>query len=100
MSANTPNGMRCFLLTVLKLINEGKKESCTFIEESISNGVASVLYEKYHPAFDKTRADPTFLKEIDSYFEKNWDDRKELYACEEQDGLALLIALVLNEICL
>ena len=36
-------GLRLFLLVVLKLISDGKKETCSYIEEVIKEGVATAL---------------------------------------------------------
>lgn len=96
------NGLRMFLYGVLDLIKAGKSETCSFVEENLSTGIATALYKKYNDAFYNTfNAD--YISEIDEYYKNavgcvdGNEDRH--YNCEENDGLYLLLKLTLNKIC-
>lgn len=95
-------GLRIFLYTVIDLIVQGESETCKDVETQLSNGVASELRALHPFAFDENELDPNNISEIDEYFKK-WRgvaDGEEMrkYGCREDDGLALIVKLALNEI--
>ncbi len=100
MSCDKPvSGMRMFLYAILKLIRQGKTEDSMLIQDKLSQGVASYLYQKYRIEFESLC--PDNLEELDMYY-KQWngvsDGKLEAYECTEKDGLYLLVKLVLNDI--
>lgn len=102
MESRKTHGLRVFLLTLLELEMQGKKEKCEEIERMISKGIATALYQKYTSYFEANGFHPDNIDGIDNYY-KQWDgcaDGKELshYMCSEDNGIVLLIALALNEI--
>jgi hypothetical protein len=102
MNAAKINGLRVFLLTLLELVGTGKKESCSYVEETMESGIASALYSKYKDYFDRNGFNPENLDSVDTYFHQ-WSgcaDGAEMrrYACSQEGGLLLLVALALNEI--
>ncbi len=95
-------GLRLFLLTVLELISKGKKETCSYVEEAIKVGVATALSNKYPKIFNESNFVSDWAKSVDTYYKEQWsgyaDNQKDKYGYGEDDGLKLVIALVLNEI--
>ena len=100
MKATETHGMRMFLLTLVKLAADGKKEKSENVEELIRKGVASVLTSKYSE-FRKDGFDPDNAENIDAYFRETWrgsaEGNEHKYNCGEDDGLILLFDLVLND---
>jgi len=95
------NGLRIFLLSVLSLMANGCRITCTEIEDILPNGIATALYCKYPQTFrDNISTDS--LADIDNYYKKwsgcaNGEEMRK-YITDEDSGLQLLIALALNEI--
>lgn len=101
MNVSRVIGLRPFLLVVLKLISDGKKETCSYIEEVIKEGVATALLNKYPEEFNESSFASDWAESVDTYY-KQWngcaDGQEYKYECEEDDGLALVIGLALNGI--
>ncbi len=102
MSMESVQGLRMFLCTVLDLIVQGKSETCTNMENMLSGGIASKMYESYASYFDQNGFNRDSIPQIDEYYRK-WSgiaDSQEMrkYGCKANDGLALIIKLTLNEI--
>ena len=100
MRSDVP-GLRLFLYGVLELIKEQKKETCAFVEDNISKGIATVLYNKYTNTFNKCDFDSDKCKLIDEHFKTLIgvvDGKESTYFCEENDGIFLILKLALNEI--
>lgn len=100
MSKKNVQGLTAFLLGVLHLISEGKKESCKFIDENISEGIATKLYEKYRRELELRAVSDAYLESIDEFFRQCdgcIDGAEYKYVGnEENSGLLLLIGLALD----
>ncbi len=95
------HGLRSFLLTILMLITSGEKVSVSYVEDGISNGIASTLSKKYE-VFAENGFGIDSWKAVDTYYRDQWSgcadgQENRTYGCSESDGLPLLIALALNE---
>ncbi len=95
------SGLRVFLLGTLQLLSEGECVSCEFVDRNISNGIATVLFNKYRLTYERMGLSEIELNDINAYYEQ-WhgttDEPDEKYACENDNGLQLIISLSLNEI--
>lgn len=100
MSKKNTQGLPAFLLGVLCLSSQGKKESCKFISDNIPKGIASVLYEKYQRDFDRRAFSVNYLESVDEFFRQYdgcIDGNEYKYVDDEEScGLLLLIGLVLS----
>ncbi len=94
--------LQLFLWATLRLIADGNKEEYTFVEDNISKGIATALFNKYEKEYSKFGVQRDFLYEIDSFYKEIYagvgDGNEGKYKCEEDDGLLLIIALILNNI--
>ncbi len=94
-------GLRTFLLGTLHLIAIGKKETCSFIEENLANGISTILFNKYKTIYCDCGFNFENAENVNEYY-RQWyrcaDGKEGLYVCSHDDGLQLLIALALNEI--
>ena len=102
MIRNEIPSLRRFLFTLIDLISQGKKESCSQMEEALASGIATKLYSSYTSAFKNNNFNTDSISEIDEYF-KQWSgisDGQEFrkYNCVANDGIELIIKLALNEI--
>ncbi|MBR4030846.1 MAG: hypothetical protein IKJ06_05585 [Clostridia bacterium] len=94
-------GMRLFLYGVLSIIKDGNTESCEYVIECITVGIATKLYHKHKEQFDKIGFNPQDILEIDDYFRNcgvDYSQSNKKYSCEDNDGLLLIIKIILNEI--
>lgn len=100
MENTSIHGLRMFLLTLLNMISNGKSERCDIIEDALGSGVATFLRNKYTDCFCGAIDDS--LTNLDNYYKRfsGCADGNEFrkYLCGDNDGLALLIALALNDI--
>lgn len=101
MSGIQVHGLRSFLLTILMLITSGEKVSVSYVEDGISNGIASTLSKKYE-VFAENGFGIDSWEAVDTYYRDQWSgcadgQENRTYGCFESDGLPLLIALALNE---
>lgn len=101
MDGLTPNGMKIFLLSLLRIESEGGSISCNWVEEHLNKNVASSIYTKYPKAFEKMGFHPDNLQALDAYYAAYADCfegcEESKFGCQENDGLHLLIALALEE---
>ena len=97
---NKKNGLKLFLFGIIELISKGRNESCTYIEDNISKGIATVLYRKYTADFDRCGFNVDRAEEVDAFY-RNYagvaNGAEGKFGCEEKDGLLLIIALAVNE---
>lgn len=100
MSEKNTQGLPAFLLGVLSLSSQGKKESCEFMKTNISKGIASALYEKYQRDFDRRAFSVNYLESVDEFFRQYdgcIDGNEHKYVDDvENSGLLLLIGLTLD----
>lgn len=102
MNRESIPGLRLFLYTVIDLISQGKAETCANMERLLSKGVASELYKPYISFFNQYGLYADNILQVDDYY-KQWSgvaDGQEMrkYGCKEENGLALILKLALNEI--
>jgi len=91
--------IKIFLYAILDLIKNQKRENISFIEENLNNGIATVLYSKYSEYFDRLCIGKDNLLLADNYYKKYAgvaDGCEGKYACEENDGLYLIVKLALE----
>jgi len=95
------HGLRVFLLILLNLVADGKSETCKWVEDNISPGIATSLFKQYRKEFERVGMNTETIEEIDAYY-RNWtgclDGKEQQYLVEKDNGLQLLIAICLNEI--
>ena len=95
-------GLRLFLFGIMDLIKNGEKESVKYVEDHLSTGIASVLFQKYENTFAQVGFRVDHLDSVNNYYKDNWngtaDGLEYKYICQNEDGLYLLIKLALNEI--
>ena len=69
--------------------------------EQMRIGIASILYARYPDIFSRVAFNPDKCHEIDEYY-KDYagvaDGNEETYACENDDGLYLLIKLAFEKV--
>ncbi len=98
---NAIAGLRIFLYVLLALIRQGTQENIHTVQDKLSIGVASYLYQQYEDIFNHYYFHTDNLEALDEYF-RLWndvsDDNLPKYDCGENDGLYLLIKLALNDI--
>ena len=92
-----------FIYPLFKLLKIGAKETCSRIEEEIGNGIASYLFQKYNNEFVEYCFNENNAKDLDEYFKTTWlgcTEGNELkkYDCSEDEGLWLILCLILNDI--
>ena len=92
-------GLKMFLLITLKLISEGVKENLEFVENSMSTGLATALFEKHKKVYEEAGIGIDQLEAIDQYY-KNLvgvaEGSEEKCFCDNDDlGLQLVIGLAL-----
>lgn len=101
MKNNFPHGLRMFLLTLLEMVKNGVEIPCNTVENAISSGIATYFWNNHQKYFELTEANFDNVEGIDQYYRKftGVSDGKEFkYLCEKKDGVALAIALALNDI--
>lgn len=96
------HGIRVFLLCALKLLTEGIKIDVDYVEDNLSFGICSSLMRDYKQIFSGLIS-PESVEYVDEYYRKNWngvpDGIESKYLCEN-NGLQLLVAMALNDMCI
>lgn len=101
MGQEVPLGMKCFLLALLDILDNGEKCSCETVEKKFSTGIVDYLYSLFKPYFDKNAFDLAFSENIDAYYKNLYgvvDGREYKYSCTQDDGIKLLIGLAIDNI--
>lgn len=93
-------GLRTFLLSLLSLLAKGEKVSCEWVENNVQTGLAGRLYSRYRSDFETMHAQE--LNSIDEYYRTHWiaclEGCEGDYGVEPENGLQILIALILDEL--
>lgn len=101
MDGLTPNGIKIFLLSLLRIESEGGSISCNWVEKHLNKNVASSIYMKYPKVFEKMGFHSDNLQALDAYYAAYADCfegcEESKFGCQEKDGVHFLIALALEE---
>lgn len=96
---NSIKDLSMFLYGVLDLIKDGKQENCSVLAERANNGIATYLVKENKSFFERNGLRPDKIHEADEFYRNyatEFDRADSVYACDENDGLFLLIKLALN----
>ena len=95
------NGLQFFIYSVIDLISRSEKITCDFVNSNLSKGIATQLVQKYPDVFENVRFQNDLLQDVDDYckgFAGIAENYSGDYLCKQDEGLQLLLKLILNDL--